>query len=175
MQFHFEKNVKEEDGGKHKYWLFFNVSARSSNNPIKILTLSFFFYRALSRRLWTQISVILNPNGMSFKSRIMKKWIMSKKVNCIKKIKRMLIVKSREIYHWLVLYIFLIFWCNLTSRAGWCTSELQLKVNCGLQVNCRIKFGLVCKLLQTSPIFFINSLSVYNSLSAAIHLYMIRP
>ena len=48
--------------------------------------------------------------------------------------------------------------------AGLCTNELQLKVNCSK------KFGLVCQLLaEPAHILF------YNSLSAAIHLYMIRP
>ena len=55
-----------------------------------------------------------------------------------------------------------------TYRAGSCTSELPLKVNC------RIKFGLVCQLLaEAAQILSYNSRSVYNSLSAAIHLYMI--
>ena len=45
-----------------------------------------------------------------------------------------------------------------------------------LKVNCRKKFGLVCQLLaEPAQILFYNSLSVYNSLSAAIQLYMILP
>ena len=48
-------------------------------------------------------------------------------------------------------------------------------MNCILKVNCRKKFGLVCQLLaEPALILFYNSLSVYNSLSAAIHLYMIQ-
>ena len=44
-------------------------------------------------------------------------------------------------------------------------------------MNCRIKFGLAWPATVGRPveIFPYNSLSVYNSLSAAIHLYMIRP
>ena len=53
-----------------------------------------------------------------------------------------------------------------TVRAGSCTSELKLKVNCGSKVNCRIKFGLVCQQLLANPdqILSYNSLAVYNSL-----------
>ena len=59
--------------------------------------------------------------------------------------------------------------------AGSCTSELQLKVNCRPKVNCRKKFGLVCQLLAESvQILSCYLLSVYNSLSAEIHLYIIR-
>ena len=40
---------------------------------------------------------------------------------------------------------------------------------------CRIKFWLVCQLLaEPAQISSFNSLSVNNSFSAAIHLYMIR-
>ena len=56
-------------------------------------------------------------------------------------------------------------------RPGSCTSELQLKVNC------RIKFGLARPTVgRPDQILFYNLLSVckYNSLSAAIHVYMIR-
>ena len=61
-------------------------------------------------------------------------------------------------------------------RPGSCTSELQLKVNCRLKVNFRIKFGLARpKVGRPTQIFSYNSLSVCNSLSAAIHLYMIWP
>ena len=57
-----------------------------------------------------------------------------------------------------------------TLRPGSCTSELQLKVNY------RIKFGLARPTLADQPNFPpYNSHSVYKSLSAAIHLYMIRP
>ena len=44
-------------------------------------------------------------------------------------------------------------------------------------MNCRIKFGLVRPTTVGRPtqFFFYNSLSVYNSVSAAIHLHMIRP
>ena len=49
------------------------------------------------------------------------------------------------------------------------TSELQLKVNCRPKVNCRIKIGLAWPTVATAPMFS------YNSLSAAIHLYMIQP
>ena len=38
-------------------------------------------------------------------------------------------------------------WNRMALRNGSCTSELQLKVNCRPKVNCRIKFGLICKLL----------------------------
>ena len=56
-----------------------------------------------------------------------------------------------------------------------CTSEFQLKVNYRLKVNCRIKFGLAQPTDgRPAQILSYNSLSVYNSLSAAIHLYMIR-
>ena len=49
-----------------------------------------------------------------------------------------------------------------------CTSELQMKVNC------RKKIGLVSQLLaEPAQNFPFNTLSVYNSLSAAFHLYMI--
>ena len=51
-------------------------------------------------------------------------------------------------------------------------------MNCRLKVNCRKQFRLVCHLLaEPAQIFSYNSLSVYNagnSLSIAIHLYMIR-
>ena len=44
------------------------------------------------------------------------------------------------------------------------------------QVNCRKKFGLAWpKVNRPAHIFSYNLFSVYNSLSAAIHLYMIRP
>ena len=53
---------------------------------------------------------------------------------------------------------------------GSCTSELQVKVNC------RIKFGLARPTVgRSAHISSYNSLSVYNSLSSAIHLYMIQP
>ena len=59
---------------------------------------------------------------------------------------------------------------NSKLWAGSCRSELQLKVNC------KIEFGLgrppVGRPVQ---ILFYNSLSVYNSISAAIHLYVIHP
>ena len=43
------------------------------------------------------------------------------------------------------------------------------------KVNCRIKFGLAGpRVGRPAQVFSYNSLSVYNSLSAAIHLYMIR-
>ena len=59
---------------------------------------------------------------------------------------------------------------NLFLHSRSCTSELQLKVNCSK------KFGLGCQLLaEPAQILSYNSLSVYNSLSAAIQLYMIRP
>ena len=51
-----------------------------------------------------------------------------------------------------------------------CTSELQLKVNCRLNVNCRIKFGLVWP-----PVSRPAQKISHNLLSTAIHLYMIRP
>ena len=53
-------------------------------------------------------------------------------------------------------------------RAGSCKSELQLKVNYRQKVNCMKKFGLACQLLAESA-----QILSYNSLSAAIHLYMI--
>ena len=59
-------------------------------------------------------------------------------------------------------------------RVGSCTSDLQLKVNNILKVNCRGKNGLVCQLLAKPALLIYNSLLVYNSLSAAIHLYMNR-
>ena len=58
-------------------------------------------------------------------------------------------------------YIFIPF--KLPLRARSCNSELKLKVNCNLHL------GLVCYLLA-----ILNSFSVYNSLSAAIHLNMIQ-
>ena len=62
----------------------------------------------------------------------------------------------------------------VSLMAGSCTSELQLKVNCRLKVNCWIKFGLARLTVgRPAQIFSYNSLSVYNSLSAEIHLYMI--
>ena len=71
------------------------------------------------------------------------------------------------------LFVYAIYYSYL--RAGSCTSELQLKMNCRLKVNYRKKFELVCQLLaDPAPILSYNSLSVYNSLSASIHLYMIR-
>ena len=57
------------------------------------------------------------------------------------------------------------------------TSELQLEVNCRLKVNCRKIIGLVSlPNVDQAPaqILSYNSLLVYNSLSAAIHLYMIQ-
>ena len=55
---------------------------------------------------------------------------------------------------------------TFTSRAGSCTSALQLKVN-----SSRKKFGMICQLLaDPAQILSYNSLSVYNKLSAAIHL-----
>ena len=48
-------------------------------------------------------------------------------------------------------------------------SELQQKVNCRLKVNFRKKIGLVCQLLAKPAQILSN-----NSLSAAIHMYMIR-
>ena len=53
---------------------------------------------------------------------------------------------------------------------GSCASELQLKVNCRPKVNCKIKFGLAWPTVGRPAQFIF-----YNSLSAAIHLYMIRP
>ena len=59
---------------------------------------------------------------------------------------------------------------RVRSRPESCTSELQLKVNC------RINFWPARPTVgRPAHIFSYNSLSVYNSLSAAIHLYMIRP
>ena len=58
---------------------------------------------------------------------------------------------------------------EFTFMARPCTSELLLKVNCRLEVNCRIKFGLACQLLA-EPAQILS----YNSLSAAIHLCMIQ-
>ena len=57
-------------------------------------------------------------------------------------------------------------------RPGSCTSESQLKVNCRPKVNCRIKFGLARPTVDRPAVQFLsyNSLLVYNSLSAAIHL-----
>ena len=59
-------------------------------------------------------------------------------------------------------------------RAGSCTSELQLKGNCRLKVNCGKKFGLVCQLLtEPAQILSYYLLLVYNSLQSVL-LYMIR-
>ena len=51
----------------------------------------------------------------------------------------------------------------------------HVQVNCRLKVNCRKNFGLAWQLLaKPDQSFSYNSLSVYNSLSAPIHLYMMR-
>ena len=61
-------------------------------------------------------------------------------------------------------------------QPGSCASELQQKVNSRLKVNCRIKFGLAPPTFgRPAQMFSHNSLSVSNSLSAAIHLYTIQP
>ena len=58
-----------------------------------------------------------------------------------------------------------------TKAPGSCTSELQLKMNCRPKVTCRIKFGLVQPATVGRPAQKFS----FNSLSATIHLYMIRP
>ena len=71
--------------------------------------------------------------------------------------------QSQQLLHMFVVTLF-----SPIFRAGSCTSELQLKMNCRLQVNCKKCFCLVCQMLaEPAQILF------YNSLSAAIRLYMI--
>ena len=95
---------------------------------------------------------------------------------CISKYNiRLLDITIRECYYILNSYMH-------SSRPGSCISELQLKVNCRPEVNCRIIFWLARPIVERPDQIFSynslsinNSLSIYNSLSATIHLYMIRP
>ena len=52
------------------------------------------------------------------------------------------------VFHWLLGIVLEWHHSLRISRAGSCASELQLKVNCRLKVNCWKKCGLVCQLFS---------------------------